>query len=540
MFYTQESIESKLICYNCKRRYDVPKLLPCYQTICISCEKLLIKHNKLKCPHCGSIHTLSEDQNEFPINDFIKNLLEIKPVRLGHDEFREKLAILLNKISRRVTNLKEDDDGNSKLRTYCEVLKNQIDIETESQIIRLHDERDSLMKDIENYQEDCNNLEYDFKDEFENFINYCANTIENFQSRLDLSQNELEEDYRNIKLLETKLCSFEYKLKYRMFNGQQIYIEEENNDKNNQNEMILRLKLRKKTLLINMDLEKFDKAKFIVTDHKFEYDKSLIVRYITILPISESSILISIECYKRSDSDTYTTFLSTHEIMKPDFSLGLAQHHLTKNYEIESYDSTKNDIALVCSQINTLELYDDKLNLKISIDLDFKPKCVKFSDENLMYVLSIADRMVTDELFVYYHIYVFDLNLKKVKTIGPITDIKNIYSLVSIYQSKLILTENEGENILIYCEKRNKLVKSLPIDTNQCVFHIDPLCRLFLMHRRTKRLIVLNLNIDETNFEDHLILYDDILPIDTNYLDYFIVTNNGHLVIKNCQNETNF
>jgi hypothetical protein len=539
MFYTQESVESKLICNKCERRYDIPKLLPCYQTICSNCEKLLIKNKQLKCPHCSSIHTLAEGQNEFPINDFVKNMLELKPIRLGRDEIREKLVDLLNKINSRVNRLRENDDGNSKLRTYCDILQNQIDIETESRIVKLNDERDSLMKFIENYQADCNIFDDDFKIEVENFINYCENSMKNFQSRLDLSQNELEEDYKKSKLLEARLAAFEYKLKHRIFNGQQLYIEEDNSEKS-ESENILPIKIRKKTLVMNIDLEKFDKSKFSVTGHNFDHDINLIVRYVTILPISESSILIATECYKQSTSNTYTTFLSTHEIMKPDFVLGPAKHSLTKNFEIESYDSTKDDIALVYSQLNTLDLYDDELELKQSLDLDFKPKCVKFSDENLIYVLSRADRMVTDELFLNFYIYVFDLSLKKVKIIGPMNDVKNLFSLISVHQSKLILSENEGENILIYCEKRNKLVKSIPTDTNQKIFYIDPICRLYLMHRRSKRFTVLNLNIDETNFDDHVILYDDILPIEKNYIDYFIVTNSGHLIIKDVQSENNF
>ena len=529
MFYTQKSIDSKLTCLNCERRYDVPKMLPCNQSICISCERLLIREKKLKCPICTATHRLAEDQNEFPINEFINSMLNIKPIKLSRDD----LLNLLNKITTKLMSLKEDENinGSDKLKEYCEILKIQIDIETENQIMKLNDERDALIKHIENYQEECKIKSYkeDFKSEYQNFTNYCFGIVENCQRILHSSDNELEEDYKKLKALEADLTSFEYKLKHRMFNGQIAYLEKPPNE--NENEL-LKVKLRKKSLKINLDLEKIIKTKFFKYEHKCEFEKNMIVRNVSMTPVCESSILIVTECYNWSNPISYLTELCIYDIVA-DFKF-VQKNQLTKHASIESYDSTKHDIALVFTDENNssgLELYNNKLELVETKIIDYQPKCVKFSDENLIYVLSSTDKII-DEICFDFHIFAYDLSLNLVANIGPISDIKNIYSIVSINQSKLILSENEGEKFYVYCEKSRKLSKTLLINTHSSAFYIDPINRLYLLHRKKKTLTVINLNIDENSEEDHLILLNSTLEIDTNYLDSFCVINNGHLIIQ--------
>ena len=98
MFSSQNETEIKLICMNCTKRYDIPKVLPCGDTICQSClnnlctkqrivsldghqnENLSIKIDRFFCPFCKSIH--KRPQGDFQTNRALLEILKIQPAKI--------------------------------------------------------------------------------------------------------------------------------------------------------------------------------------------------------------------------------------------------------------------------------------------------------------------------------------------------------------------------------------------------------------------------------------------------------------------------
>ena len=508
MFYNQKTVEAKLTCESCKQRYDVPKALPCGETICMRCEKALIQNNKhLKCPFCSSTHQLSHDQNELPIQQAIKNLLETKP----NVELQDKINSLLLNLILRANNLKSENDDTLKI--YCEFLKNEIDIETESRINKLNDVRDKLHKEINDYEE---NLKFKTNsDTNKEFLNRTLDSLASLQCK---QNNELvNDDYMKLKLTEASLKSFQYKLMHQMYKGKKLYIE----NIANETEM---LKLGSKEFVINLDLDKFDRKHF--SKFFFEFDmKNNDIREVYLSNASDSSVVLAFKYYNKQLNKLNT------DLYVYDLELLILKARLHLDFHVELIDTSANEVILVfLNQDETMgmNLYDLNFNLLNTLSFfNFMPKSVKFGNK-LIYLVS------TNQVELTLHI--FDLSLKKIKVIGPIHGIENFYSLICIYDSIIIFSENTNTKLYVYCEKRNHLIKTLFINTSSSAIYIDPLFRLHQLHRRSRKFTVLDLDIQD---DDHLILYDDTLDTGSHYFESFCITNDGRLVVLDNINESN-
>ena len=79
MFYEENQVNKLFICQKCNQKYDVPRLLPCGETICSYCVEIieLTNSNEIKCPMCEVNHV--KPSNGFPLNKAIFNLMNEKP-----------------------------------------------------------------------------------------------------------------------------------------------------------------------------------------------------------------------------------------------------------------------------------------------------------------------------------------------------------------------------------------------------------------------------------------------------------------------------
>ena len=91
-------INKILLCPQCNQRFDEPKILPCGNTICISCIRNFISsekraQNKYKCLICDELHKFGKD---FPTNHLISKILEDELLSFAR---KYTLSIFLQKIS---------------------------------------------------------------------------------------------------------------------------------------------------------------------------------------------------------------------------------------------------------------------------------------------------------------------------------------------------------------------------------------------------------------------------------------------------------
>jgi hypothetical protein len=150
-----------LNCFVCKSRFDVPKMLPCGEFICTSCEsKLHIKkqgakeENSYKCTACGDAHV--KLKNGLPVNMRLKKLLDSKPEDIYRGEAHKNCQDLLKKLKNSVDDLDQKYSNSKKvIKRHCDMLRNEVDVRTESEIALLNQYRDELVNEINDYELKC-------------------------------------------------------------------------------------------------------------------------------------------------------------------------------------------------------------------------------------------------------------------------------------------------------------------------------------------------------------------------------------------------
>ena len=126
---------------------DTPKFLPCGYTICTRCETeiKLINNNKFDCALCGNTHVKSNQ--DFPINQALKNFKKFN--------FSSKFPQLVEKIQKidSIILPLEETIANmeSKIINYCDGLRFQIDLKTDSSIEILNKAREEFLGKIKEF-----------------------------------------------------------------------------------------------------------------------------------------------------------------------------------------------------------------------------------------------------------------------------------------------------------------------------------------------------------------------------------------------------
>ena len=78
MFYEEEEIQNLIICPNCKKKLNDPRVVSCGQSICQDCLTVILnaETNGLHCPGCNDFHAMPE--NGFMKNQIVSSLIELK------------------------------------------------------------------------------------------------------------------------------------------------------------------------------------------------------------------------------------------------------------------------------------------------------------------------------------------------------------------------------------------------------------------------------------------------------------------------------
>ena len=77
MFYEAKKIDNQLLCKQCEGRLDIPKILPCGETICSFCETLIhVNDQMFDCLVCKEKHDMP--RNGFIISKSLSKILAIE------------------------------------------------------------------------------------------------------------------------------------------------------------------------------------------------------------------------------------------------------------------------------------------------------------------------------------------------------------------------------------------------------------------------------------------------------------------------------
>jgi predicted RNA-binding Zn-ribbon protein involved in translation (DUF1610 family) len=199
MFYLYQSRINFDQCMRCNENIDEPKLLPCGNTICTSCETEIKskKHDHFKCSLCGETHIIDKNK-DFPINQTLKKFKKVHWTRNYQQMFENVQNI--NELFIRINSTVENME--SKLKNHCDNLRYQVDLSTESAIESLNIDFEAPNKNREEMLDMISKFENKKISEIKQFLKEeCEQSIATLMIAFEKLKNELQkcnEDPRDI------------------------------------------------------------------------------------------------------------------------------------------------------------------------------------------------------------------------------------------------------------------------------------------------------------------------------------------------------
>jgi len=106
------------------------------------------------CSLCMEQHCVPE--SEFPINEVAYNLMSEQPNEVFRSELVFNLRSNLNQIQNYLSQLSSDlNNGIDKIKDHCIELRREVQLKTEQKILEINQMNESLIQQIDNYEEEC-------------------------------------------------------------------------------------------------------------------------------------------------------------------------------------------------------------------------------------------------------------------------------------------------------------------------------------------------------------------------------------------------
>ena len=196
MFYELKKVNDELNCSKCNERLDEPRILPCGDTVCSQCVTLIqINNERFDCILCVKSHKIAEEG--LPINKKLLALLSMQPTEVSRSQAAESLKKALIDIEKNVTSLKYGaNNGLDKIKGYCMDLRNDIQLATEDAIRQINEHGDAFIKEIDQFEMDCN-YAYHSNDETRENVNKTVKELELFLTQWTeyLNQPKLNDEH---------------------------------------------------------------------------------------------------------------------------------------------------------------------------------------------------------------------------------------------------------------------------------------------------------------------------------------------------------
>lgn len=216
-FFEKNDLEELLKCKLCKQKlteYDEPKLMPCNQTICSSCDsKIELNLNdkikrSFKCELCLTDKEHVKPCEGFPINQLVLQLFALKPKKMFRNEKAKILDTNLSSLNELITKIDFDSNNNDYiLNAHCSELRQRIQLATEERIEQLNKQNDLLIKQIDNYEKECKEA---FRKNHK--TNETLSEAKNFVEKQKINLNDLDDENR-IKEANERVLQYISKLK---------------------------------------------------------------------------------------------------------------------------------------------------------------------------------------------------------------------------------------------------------------------------------------------------------------------------------------
>jgi vacuolar-type H+-ATPase subunit H len=236
MFYDSNQIDNELLCKHCKERLKKPKLLPCGETICSSCEKKIKVDNKIyECLICKKNHEMPK--NGLPNIKSLLRILSIMPTNVSSEKLNDSLEKLLDEINNKINFIKHGiENSNDLIQVHCIDLRNDVQLKAEQVIRQVNDISAKLIEEIDEYEKELIDLNRSKSESLDAF-NAIAKELESFHGINSeyLAENELDYNLINkaneeAKNLINKAELEIQNLKDKIFNGKLFKFEKNNEE----------------------------------------------------------------------------------------------------------------------------------------------------------------------------------------------------------------------------------------------------------------------------------------------------------------------
>ena len=161
MFYKENEIDGLLNCSYCRFKYDDPRNVSCGNSFCMPCIEFLTKEesNGFQCPVCDEFH--EQPKNGFSKNINLAKLCEKRANKVYRSPLADALDAQLDELKQNMLTLaKENDQGEDKIKEYCDGLRNEVQLHLEESTESLKNQSLELIQKINEY-------EYEAKQKFD-------------------------------------------------------------------------------------------------------------------------------------------------------------------------------------------------------------------------------------------------------------------------------------------------------------------------------------------------------------------------------------
>ena len=250
MFFEVEKIEEIFKCSSCGNRIDIPKILPCGNTLCSRCadhiitssqkvemqiDTILFKDDvtfdKIKewfiCNICNSKHQIPK--NGFPTQKIVLELLQLKQKKIYRSGLFNKAEILVEQFKDNISNLnKMVQEPTGYLHQHCESVRSKISDLTKNRIDELNFLRETLINEVNLYEENkLNNKNINEHISVKDFIENCEMKIielKRFFGKAEITNSEEEVGHKikEINLLNSRILNELKSFEKNVFDSEKI------------------------------------------------------------------------------------------------------------------------------------------------------------------------------------------------------------------------------------------------------------------------------------------------------------------------------
>ena len=156
MFSYEKELKDLISCPHCENILSDPRIVQCGSTLCNCCIEKLINQeaNEFRCPACRGLHEIPE--KGFVKNETCSKLIEKTKTETSRKQTADDLKAKLNELKQKTDKLNAYlERGPDKVKEYCDLIRIEVQLATESTIEDLSKCKQELMSDIDQYEQKC-------------------------------------------------------------------------------------------------------------------------------------------------------------------------------------------------------------------------------------------------------------------------------------------------------------------------------------------------------------------------------------------------